>query len=192
MKKLKERIIQDGRVLPGDILKVDSFLNHQMDPELLMDIALCFKEKFKDIEANKIVTIEASGIAPAVMLGYVMKLPVVFVKKKIPSTMENMLVRDVRSFTKNRIYTVSISADYLTPDDHIIFIDDFLAYGNAARGIIDLCAQSGSTIEAMGFVIEKGFQGGGDALRREGYEVVSLAIVDRIENSKVIFRDTND
>lgn len=192
MKKLKDRIIQDGRVLPGDILKVDSFLNHQMDPELLMEIALCFKEKFKDVEANKIVTIEASGIAPAVMLGYVMKLPVVFVKKKVPSTMENMLVRDVRSFTKNRIYTVSISADYLTADDHIIFIDDFLAYGNAARGIIDLCAQSGSTIEAMGFVIEKGFQGGGDALRHEGYDVVSLAIVDRIENSKVIFRETDD
>ena len=184
MKKLKDRIVQDGRILPGDILKVDSFLNHQMDPELLMEIALCFKEKFKNIEAN--------GIAPAVMLGYVMKLPVVFVKKKVPSTMENMLVRDVRSYTKKRIYTVSISADYLTADDHIIFIDDFLAYGNAARGIIDLCAQSGSTIEAMGFVIEKGFQGGGDALRREGYDVVSLAIVDQIENSQVIFRENDD
>ncbi|MDE5969611.1 MAG: xanthine phosphoribosyltransferase [Muribaculaceae bacterium] len=138
MKKLKERIIKDGVILPGDILKVDSFLNHQLDPELLMDIALHFKEKFKYLDANKIVTIEASGIAPAVMLGYVMNLPVVFIKKKVPSTMQNMLVRDVRSFTKQRIYTVSISADYLTPDDRIIFIDDFLAYGNAARGVIAL------------------------------------------------------
>ncbi|MDE5845081.1 MAG: xanthine phosphoribosyltransferase [Muribaculaceae bacterium] len=192
MKKLKERIIKDGVILPGDILKVDSFLNHQLDPELLMEIALHFREKFKHIDANKIVTIEASGIAPAVMLGYVMKLPVVFIKKKVPSTMQNMLVRDVRSFTKQRIYTVSISADYLTQDDRVIFIDDFLAYGNAARGVIDLCAQSGSTIEAMGFIIEKGFQGGGDELRHEGYEVVSLAIVDRIEDSKVIFRETDD
>ena len=103
--------------------------------------------------------------------------------------MENMLVRDVRSFTKNRVYTVSISADFLTPDDHIVFIDDFLAYGNAARGIIDLCAQSGSTIEALGFVIEKGFQGGGDELRREGYDVISLATIESLDDCKIKLKD---
>lgn len=102
--------------------------------------------------------------------------------------MENMLVRDVHSFTKDRVYTVSISSDFLTSDDHIVFVDDFLAYGNAARGIIDLCAQSGSTIEAMCFVIEKGFQGGGDALRAEGYDVESLAIIDSLDDCKITFR----
>ena len=185
MEKLKQRILQDGRALDGGILKVDSFLNHQLDPILMMEIARNFAVRL----ADKIVTIEASGIAPAVMLGYVMQLPVVFVKKKAPLTMENMLVREVFSFTKNRVYTVSISQDFLTENDHVVFIDDFLANGNAARGIIDLCAQSGSTIEAMGFVIEKGFQKGGDALRAEGYDVVSLAIIDSLENNEIKFRE---
>lgn len=181
--------MDDGISLPGGILKVDSFLNHQLDPALMMEIAEEFARRLEGKNINKIVTIEASGIAPAVMLGYVMHLPVVFVKKKVPKTMDNMLVRDVRSFTKNKVYTVSISADFLTADDHIVFIDDFLAYGNAARGIIDLCAQSGSTIEAMGFVIEKGFQGGGDELRREGYDVISLAIVENLDDCKIMLKD---
>ncbi|MBD5192422.1 MAG: xanthine phosphoribosyltransferase [Barnesiella sp.] len=189
MEKLKQRILQDGRALDGGILKVDSFLNHQLDPNLMMEIARNFAVRLADKPINKIVTIEASGIAPAVMLGYVMQLPVVFVKKKAPLTMENMLVREVFSFTKNRVYTVSISQDFLTENDHVVFIDDFLANGNAARGIIDLCAQSGSTIEAMGFVIEKGFQKGGDALRAEGYDVVSLAIIDSLENNEIKFRE---
>lgn len=181
--------MDDGISLPGGILKVDSFLNHQLDPALMMEIAEEFARRLEGKNINKIVTIEASGIAPAVMLGYVMHLPVVFVKKKVPKTMDNMLVRDVRSFTKNKVYTVSISADFLTADDHIVFIDDFLAYGNAARGIIDLCAQSGSTIEAMGFVIEKGFQGGGDELRREGYDVISLAIIENLDDCKIMLKD---
>ncbi|MDE6265809.1 MAG: xanthine phosphoribosyltransferase [Muribaculaceae bacterium] len=189
MEKLKQRILQDGKALDDGILKVDSFLNHQLDPNLMMEIARNFATRLADKPINKIVTIEASGIAPAVMLGYVMQLPVVFVKKKIPKTMENMLVRDVYSFTKDRVYTVSISQDFLTDKDHVVFIDDFLAYGNAARGVIDLCAQSGSTIEAMGFVIEKGFQGGGDALRAEGFDVISLAIIDSLDNNEIIFRN---
>lgn len=189
MEKLKQRILQDGKSLPGGILKVDSFLNHQLDPSLMMDIARELADQLKDYGINKIVTIEASGIAPAVMLGYVMQLPVVFVKKKAPVTMENMLVREVHSFTKQRVYTVSISEDFLTKDDKIVFVDDFLAYGNAARGIIDLCAQSGTEIKALAFVIEKGFQGGGDALRREGYDVKSLAIVDSLENGEIKFRN---
>jgi len=188
MENLKKRILQDGRVLPGGILKVDSFLNHQLDPTLMMDIAKELANRLKDMDINKIVTIEASGIAPAVMLGYVMQLPVVFVKKKVPSTMDHMLVREVRSFTKQRVYTVSISEDFLDADDKIVFVDDFLAYGNAARGIIDLCAQSGTEIKAMAFVIEKGFQGGGDELRNEGYDVISLAIIDSIDNGAIKFR----
>ena len=189
MEKLKQKICQDGKVISGDILKVDSFLNHQLDPSLMMDIAKEMAARLEGRGINKIVTIEASGIAPAIMLGYVMQLPVVFVKKKAPSTMENMLVREVHSFTKNRTYTVSISEDFLGENDRIVFVDDFLAYGNAARGIIDLCAQSGTEIVAMAFVIEKGFQHGGDELRNEGYDVISLAIIDSLEGGKVTFRE---
>lgn len=189
MKKLKQRILQAGKSLPGGILKVDSFLNHQLDPNLMMEIARAFATKLDGIPINKIVTIEASGIAPAVMLGYVMQLPVVFVKKKVPKTVENFYIRDVHSFTKDRTYTVSISSEFLKPSDHVVFIDDFLAYGNAARGVIDLCAQSGSTIEAMGFVIEKKFQGGGDALRSEGYDVFALATIDNLDDGKIVLTE---
>ena len=131
MELLKQRILQDGRCYPGGILKVDSFINHQMDPMLLYKVA-------EGEHINKIVTIEASGIAPAIMVGYILQLPVVFVKKKQPKTMENMLSTVVHSFTKDRDYTVCISNNFLTADDHILFIDDFLAFGNAALGMIDL------------------------------------------------------
>lgn len=188
MELLKQRILQDGRSLPGGILKVDSFLNHQLDPNLMYKLAEEFARLFADKKINKIVTIEASGIAPAIMLGYQMQLPVVFIKKKQPKTMDNMLVSEVRSFTKNRVYTVCISNSFLTADDHVLFIDDFLAYGNAAMGMIDLARQAGATIEGMGFIIEKGFQGGGDKLREAGYNVHSLAIIYSLDNCEISFR----
>lgn len=188
MELLKQRILQDGRSLPGGILKVDSFLNHQLDSNLMYKLAEEFARLFADKKINKIVTIEASGIAPAIMLGYQMQLPVVFIKKKQPKTMDNMLVSEVRSFTKNRVYTVCISNSFLTADDHVLFIDDFLAYGNAAMGMIDLARQAGATIEGMGFIIEKGFQGGGDKLREAGYNVHSLAIIDSLDNCEISFR----
>lgn len=188
MKLLIDRIMQDGRSLPGGILKVDSFLNHQLDPNLMYKIAEEFRSRFADRKFNKIVTIEASGIAPAIMLGYIMQLPVVFIKKKQPKTMDNMLVSEVKSFTKNRVYTVCISRNFLTPDDHIVFIDDFLAYGNAALGMLDLARQAGATIEGMGFIIEKGFQGGGDRLRGMGYNVQSLAIIDSLDDCRITIR----
>lgn len=188
MKLLIDRIMQDGRSLPGGILKVDSFLNHQLDPNLMYEIAEEFRRRFAGKKFNKIVTIEASGIAPAIMLGYIMQLPVVFIKKKQPKTMDNMLVSEVKSFTKNRVYTVCISRNFLTPDDHIMFIDDFLAYGNAALGMIDLANQAGATIEGMGFIIEKGFQGGGDRLRQMGYNAQSLAIIDSLDDCKISIR----
>lgn len=192
MELLKQRILQDGRSLPGGILKVDSFLNHQLDPNLMYKLAEEFARLFADKKINKIVTIEASGIAPAIMLGYQMQLPVVFIKKKQPKTMDNMLVSEVRSFTKNRVYTVCISNSFLTADDHVLFIDDFLAYGNAAMGMIDLARQAGATIEGMGFIIEKGFQGGGDKLREAGYNVHSLAIIDSLDNCEISFRQHSD
>ena len=128
--------MQEGSCFPGGILKVDSFINHQMDPMLMYQIAEEFIRLFSHRPINKIVTIEASGIAPAIFAGYVAQLPVVFVKKKTPKTMENMIATTIHSFTKERDYNVVISRDFLTPDDHVLFIDDFLAYGNAAKGII--------------------------------------------------------
>lgn len=188
MKLLIDKILQDGRSLPGGILKVDSFLNHQLDPNLMYKVAEEFSRRFAGKRFNKIVTIEASGIAPAIMMGYILQLPVVFIKKKQPKTMDNMLVSEVKSFTKNRVYTVCISRNFLTPDDHVVFIDDFLAYGNAALGMIDLARQAGATIEGMGFIIEKGFQGGGDRLREMGYDVQSLAIIDSLDDCKILIR----
>jgi xanthine phosphoribosyltransferase len=177
--------MQAGKCYPGGILKVDSFINHQMDPDLMREIGHQFSELYKDSGVNKIVTIEASGIAPAIMMGYEMHLPVVFVKKKQPKTMENMLVTSVHSFTKDRDYTVCISADYLTKDDRIVIIDDFLAYGNASKGLIDLANQAGAKILGFGFIIEKVFQKGGEYLRDNGYRVESLARVLSLDDCKI-------
>ena len=185
MELLKKRILEDGKCYPGGILKVDSFINHQMDPDLMCRIGEEFAGLYADSGINKIVTIEASGIAPAIMTGAVMHLPVVFVKKKQPKTMENMLATTVHSFTKDRDYTVCISADFLTADDRILFIDDFLAYGNAANGIIDLANQAGAAICGVGFIIEKAFQEGGDHLRSLGYRVESLARVASLDNCQI-------
>lgn len=189
MKLLKERILQDGRCYPGGILKVDSFINHQMDPMLMYKIAEEFISRFHGVPINKIVTIEASGIAPAIMVGYLMQLPVVFVKKKKPKTMENMLTTVVHSFTKDRDYTVCISNNFLTADDHILFIDDFLAYGNAAMGMVELARQAGATIEGMGFIIEKAFQGGANLLQEQGVRVESLAIIDSLDDCRITIRN---
>ena len=177
-----------GAAPQGGILKVDSFINHQMDPMLMYKIAEEFIRRFQDRKINKIVTIEASGIAPAIMVGYIMQLPVVFVKKKKPKTMENMLSTVVHSFTKDRDYTVCISNNFLTPEDHILFIDDFLAYGNAAMGMVELAEQSGAVIEGMGFIIEKAFQDGGNLLREKGIRVESLAIIDNLDDCKITVR----
>ncbi|WP_373701709.1 xanthine phosphoribosyltransferase [Porphyromonas loveana] len=189
MELLKRRILQDGKCYPGGILKVDSFINHQMDSKLMYHVAEEFARLFADSGINKIVTIEASGIAPAIMVGYIMNLPVVFVKKKQPKTMENMLTTTVHSFTKNRDYTVCISHDFLTADDRILFIDDFLAYGNAAQGIIDLADQAGAQIAGMGFIIEKAFQHGRDILIEKGIRVESLAIIQSLENCEITITD---
>ena len=136
MKALKDRILRDGKCLEGGILKVDSFINHQMDPILMKSIGVEFVRRFASENINKVITVEASGIAPAIMVGYLLELPVVFAKKKKPSTMDNMLVTSVYSFTKNRSYEVCVSKDFLCKGDRVLFIDDFLANGNAAKGIL--------------------------------------------------------
>lgn len=188
MKALKERILRDGRCFPGGILKVDNFINHQMDPILMKSMAVEFVRRFAGTDINKVLTIEASGIAPAIMVGYLLELPVVFAKKKTPSTMEHMLRTEVYSFTKQRSYDVCVSSDYLHEGDKVLFIDDFLANGNAAKGIIDLVRQAGAQLTGMGFLIEKAFQHGGDYLRQQGIHVESLAIIESLDNCQITIR----
>ena len=185
MKTLKERILRDGSCLSGGILKVDNFINHQMDPILMKSMAVEFVRRFAGTKIDKILTVEASGIAPAIMVGYLLELPVVFAKKRKPSTMENMLVTEVFSFTKNQTYTVCVSKDYLLPGDQVLFIDDFLANGNAGRGMIDLVKQAGADLVGMGFLIEKAFQEGGQYLRDQGIHVESLAIIESLDNCEI-------
>lgn len=188
MKQLKERILSDGKCLDGGILKVDNFINHQMDPVLMREMAKELVRRFSGHTINKVMTVEASGIAPAIMVGDYLNVPVLFAKKKTPSTMDNMLATEVFSFTKNKTYTVCVSGDYLNPGDKVLFVDDFLANGNAALGIIDLVEQAGATLEGMGFLIEKGFQNGGELLRNRGIHVESLAIIESLDNCNVTFR----
>ena len=185
MHLLKERILKDGKCFPGGVLKVDNFINHQMDPMLMHAMAEEFVKRFEGCGINKILTVEASGIAPAIMVGYIMGVPVVFAKKNKPSTMENMLVTEVFSFTKNKSYTVCVSGDYLSAGDKVLFIDDFLANGNAGLGMIDLVKQAGAELAGMGFLIEKEFQGGAAKLRNEGVRVESLAIIESLDNCSI-------
>lgn len=156
-----------------------------MDPNLMKAIAIEFIKRYASTEINKILTIEASGIAPAIVMGLLLDLPVVFAKKKKPSTMDNILSTTVFSFTKQREYNVVISKDYLTPSDKVVFIDDFLAYGNAAKGIIDLCRQAGAELVGMGFIIEKTFQHGRDEIEAEGVRCESLAMIESLDNCQI-------
>lgn len=185
---LIERIKRDGKCLEGGILKVDSFVNHQIDPTLLQSMSIEFVRRFANKEINKILTIEASGIAPAIMVGFLLNVPVVFAKKKKPSTMDDMFTTEVFSFTKQRTYSVCCAKEFLQKGDKVLFIDDFLANGNAAKGIVDLVKQAGAELEGMGFIVEKSFQHGGEILRKIGYQVESLAIIDSLDNCQIKFK----
>ena len=189
MKTLKDRILKDGKSFDGGILKVDSFINHQMDPILMKSIGVEFVRRFGNLPINKIVTIEASGIAPAIMMGYLLELPAVFVKKAKPKTMENMITTTAYSFTKDKTYDIIVSRDFLTPDDKVVFIDDFLANGNAAVAVNELIKESGATLYGMGFIIEKSFQKGGQRLRDLGIKVESLARIKELGDNKIIFEE---
>ncbi len=179
MEELREKICRDGKFLPGGIVKVDGFINHQIDVDLMMKCANEFSRFFSNRNISKVVTIEASGIAPAVFTAYVMHLPVVVVKKKVPNTMQTYITGTVHSFTKDCDCTVSVSRDYLKAGDHVLFIDDFLAFGSSAMCMLDLCEKAGCTIEGMGFLVEKPFQGGGNRIREYGIPYVSLATIDQ-------------
>lgn len=190
MELLKDKIRKDGIVKEGNILKVDSFLNHQMDIGLFCEIGKEFKRRFADTEITKILTIEASGIGIACVAAMFFDVPVVFAKKsKTKNIAGDVYKTQVKSFTHGRVYDVIVSKDFLKPDDKVLVIDDFLASGCALIGLIDLIKESGATLQGAGIVIEKGFQIGGRILRDNGIRVESLAIVDSMDTETgVVFR----
>lgn len=189
MKSLEEKILNEGTVLNGDILKVGSFLNQQLDVDFLMEMGEEIKNIYSDSSVTKILTIESSGIAIAVAAGAVMHLPVVFAKKnKSANVSGNVYTSKVHSFTHNTDYDIVVAAEYLSQDDKIVIVDDFLANGKALEGLIDIVGQAGATLVGATCAIEKGFQGGGDALREKGIRVESLAIVESMSENSLTFR----
>lgn len=192
MKKLEERILRDGQVLGENILKVDSFLTHQVDFSLMKEIGQVFTEAVKDTGITKVVTIEASGIAPAVYVAEALGLPMIFAKKAKNITMtEGILTAEVYSFTKQVTSTVSIAGKFLNSDDKVLIIDDFLANGQAAKGLITIIEQAGAQVEAVGIVIEKSFQNGRQLLETAGYRVLSLARIAGFEKDQVVFTEAD-
>ena len=192
MKTLEERILRDGQVLGENILKVDSFLTHQVDFSLMKEIGQVFAEAVKDAGITKVVTIEASGIAPAVYVAAALGLPMIFAKKAKTITMtEGILTAEVYSFTKQVTSTVSIAGKFLNSGDKVLIIDDFLANGQAAKGLITIIEQAGAQVEAVGIVIEKSFQDGRQLLETAGYRVLSLARIDGFEKGQVVFTEAD-
>lgn len=191
MKLLEERIQRDGNVKSADVLKVDAFLNHQMDIQLFQEMAKEWKRLFAEKDINKIVTIEASGIGIAAIVAHEFNVPVVFAKKAQSINLDGTLyATQVQSFTHGKVFDVIISKKYVGPEDRILLIDDFMANGCAMNGLIEICEDAGATIEGIGIAIEKGFQEGGEKLRKRGYQVESLAIVDAMdpETGVITFR----
>ena len=188
MKLLEDRILSDGRVLPGGILKVDNFLNHQIDTALLYEMAREFYRLFGGEGVTKVLTIEASGIAIAAMTGYVFGCPMVFAKKsKTKNISDNLYTAEVPSFTHGNVNTVVVSKDYLQPGDRVLLIDDFLATGAALVGLRALVEQAGGTVVGAGVAIEKVFQGGGNQLRADGLRVESLAKIAAMDEGGIVF-----
>ena len=195
MKRLEERIRKDGVVKTSQVLKVDSFLNHQIDVTFFYEMGAEFKRLFADRPINKILTIEASGIGIAIMAGLHFDVPVVFAKKAQTSNMdEDVYATQIHSFTHDRMNRVVVSKQYLHADDHVLIIDDFLANGCALEGLIDLVKQANGTVEGIGIAVEKGFQKGGDRLRKQGYRLASLAIVESMDETsgEIVFRDQKE
>ena len=192
MQSLKERIRKDGIVLPGNILKVGSFLNHQMDIGLFNEIGREFARRFAGVPVSRILTIEASGIGIACITAQYFNVPVVFAKKsKSRNVSGDALVTLVKSYTHDTTYEVMVSREFLPAGESVLIIDDFLANGCALEGLIDLVRQAGSTVAGAGIVIEKGFQDGGARLRGRGIRVESLAIVESMEaGGKITFRES--
>lgn len=192
MQLLKDRIRKDGKIKEGNVLKVDSFLNHQMDVKLFQEIGKEFKRRFADEEITKILTIEASGIGIACVAAEVFDVPVVFAKKtQTKNIAGDVYTTKVESFTHGRVYDIIVSKEFLGKGDKVLLIDDFLANGKALEGLAELVTKSGAELVGAGVVIEKGFQVGGDIIRSKGIHLESLAIVESMDEKtgEVIFRD---
>ena len=191
MKMLEDRIRKDGIVREGNVLKVDSFINHQMDIPLFREMAKEWKRLFDGKPINKVLTIEASGIGIAAVVASEFNVPVVFAKKSMSINLDyDNYETKIQSFTHKKIYNVIVSKKFLTPEDHVLIIDDFLANGAALEGLIDLVRQAGATLVGAGIVVEKAFQTGGDRLRAQGIRVESLARVKSMsEETGVVFVD---
>jgi xanthine phosphoribosyltransferase len=190
MELLKERIIRDGKTIGNNIIKVDSFINHQVDVKLFNEIGMEFKKRFEGERVDKILTIETSGIAVAAIASqYFGFVPVVFAKKTESVTLDsNTYNSEVHSYTKNKTYTIRISKDFVNEGERILILDDFLANGQAVLGLVDIIEQAGAKIVGAGIVIEKGFQPGRSLIEKRNVRVESLAIVDKIEDGKICFK----
>ena len=193
LKLLEDRIVKDGIVKPGNVLKVDSFLNHQMDISLFNDMGNEFKRLFNDTPINKILTIEASGIGIAcVAAQYFDNVPVVFAKKSQTVNIDGEVYSTkIESFTHKRVYDVILSKKYLSSKDHVLIIDDFLANGCALNGLLDIAQKAGATVEGVGIAVEKGFQRGGELIRQKGIRVESLAIIESMDadSGNIVFKE---
>lgn len=193
LKLLEDRIVKDGIVKPGNVLKVDSFLNHQMDISLFNDMGKEFKRLFNDTPINKILTIEASGIGiSCVAAQYFDNVPVVFAKKSQTVNIDGEVYSTkIESFTHKRVYDVILSKKYLSSKDHVLIIDDFLANGCALNGLLDIAQKAGATVEGVGIAVEKGFQRGGELIRQKGIRVESLAIIESMDadSGNIVFKE---
>lgn len=190
MEELKQRILRDGRALNSEVLLVDSFLNHQVDPQLMQKIGMEFARRFREAGVTKIATIEASGIAPATMTALEMGVSMVILKKSVSSILsEGILQTEVFSFTKNKAYQLTLKSQFISPEDRVLLIDDFLANGEAAFGAIRLIERAGARIAGVGAVIAKAFQPGLEKLRKAGYAVEALAPVREMCEGRILFAD---
>ena len=190
MQELKERILKEGKVLPGNIVKVDGFLNHRIDCKLMADIADEFAKLFDLSKVDLILTAEASGIALAAICAYRYGLPMVFAKKAKSDNIEGGLYQsEIFSYTYKKKVTLLVSKEWLSSDDKVLIIDDFMANGEAMRGLCDIVTAAGATLMGIGCAVEKGFQGGGDRLRAAGVNLKSLAIIESAEPGNIVFRD---
>ena len=189
MKLLEDKIRSEGKILPGSVLKVSSFLNHQMDPDLIMELGAEFARRYADDRVTKILTIESSGIALAIAAGVAMHVPVVFAKKHRSSNVFGEVYQTpVHSFTHNTEYNVVVEKEFLREGDRILLVDDFLANGKALEGLMELVRQANAEVVGAGIAIEKGFQEGGDLLRKQGLRIESLAIIEKMEGTDIFFR----
>ena len=189
MKKMEEKILAEATILPGGVLKVGSFLNQQVDTVFMKEIGEEIADLYRDEEITKILTIESSGIPIAISAGFAMGVPVVYAKKNKSSNISgDCYTTPVKSFTHGDTNNVVVTKEYISPDDRILIVDDFLAHGSALNGLINIVGQAGATVVGCVAAIEKGFQMGGDGLRAKGYRVESLAIIDEMTDSEIAFR----